>query len=82
MTHCTGTAYHYYRLLALGGLVVACLPVDPRFACSDPVDDEGFLRETKIRNMTSFAGEVKPSAPCRKILRHVKEPSQYESEIS
>jgi hypothetical protein len=27
-----------------------------------------------IRNMTSFGGDVKPSAPCRKILRHVKIP--------
>jgi hypothetical protein len=25
-----------------------------------------------------FGGEVKPSATCRKILRHVKNPSKYE----
>jgi hypothetical protein len=28
----------------------------------------------KIRSTTSFGGEVKPSATCRKILRHVKDP--------
>jgi hypothetical protein len=27
----------------------------------------------KIRGTISFGGEVKPSVPCRKILRHVKE---------
>jgi hypothetical protein len=27
----------------------------------------------KIGSTTSFGGEVKPSAPCRKILRHVKD---------
>jgi hypothetical protein len=26
----------------------------------------------------SFAGEVKPSATCRKILRHVKDPLRYD----
>jgi hypothetical protein len=33
-----------------------------------------FLRAIKIRSTTSFGEEVKPSAPCRKILRHVKNP--------
>jgi hypothetical protein len=28
----------------------------------------------KIRSTTSFGGQVKPWPPCRKILRHVKEP--------
>jgi hypothetical protein len=32
------------------------------------------LRAIEIRITTSFKGEVKPSAPCRKILRHVNEP--------
>jgi len=29
--------------------------------------------------MTSFGGEVKPSGPRREILRHVKEPYEYEN---
>jgi hypothetical protein len=31
-------------------------------------------RAIRIRNTTSFRKAVKPSAPCRKILRHVTEP--------
>jgi hypothetical protein len=30
--------------------------------------------------MTSFGGEVKPSAPCRKILLHVKELLRYDAD--
>jgi hypothetical protein len=45
-------------LFVLGGPVVVCLPLGPRFA-------------TK--------GEVKPSVTCRKILRHVTEPYEYET---
>jgi hypothetical protein len=54
---------------------LACFPLDLRFAGSNPAEMDGFLRDIKIRNMTSFGGEAKPSAPYRKILRHVKKPS-------
>jgi hypothetical protein len=54
--------------------VVACLPLDPKFAVSNPTEDDGILRATKIRGTISFGGEIKPSAPNRKISRHVKEP--------
>jgi hypothetical protein len=47
--------------------VVACLPLDPRFAGSNPADDGGFLRVIKIRRTTSFGGEVKLSVPCRRF---------------
>jgi hypothetical protein len=30
--------------------------------------------EIKTRSTPSFGGEVKPSAPCRKILRDVEDP--------
>jgi hypothetical protein len=52
--------------------VLTCLPLDRRFAGSNPAQNDGFLGEIKIRNTTSFVGEVKPLAPCRNILRHVK----------
>jgi hypothetical protein len=42
--------------VALGGLVVACLPLDPRFAGSNPAEDDAFLRAIKIRSTTSFGG--------------------------
>jgi hypothetical protein len=41
---------------------------------SNPADNNGFLKVITIHSMTSFGGEVKPSAKCRKILQHVKEP--------
>jgi hypothetical protein len=47
--------------------------LDPRFEGSNPVEDDGFLRAIKICTTTSVRGEVKPSVPCRKILRHVKD---------
>jgi hypothetical protein len=51
--------------VALGGLVVACLPLHPRLAGSNLAEDDGFLRVIKIRSTTSFGGEVKSSVPCR-----------------
>jgi hypothetical protein len=53
--------------------VVSCLPLDPRFAGSNPTEDEGFLRAINNLRMTLFGEEVKPSALCGKILRYVKE---------
>jgi hypothetical protein len=54
----------------------ACLLLDQRFDGSNPAEDDGLLRATKIRSMTSNGKEVKPSASCRKIIRHVEEPLQ------
>jgi hypothetical protein len=62
-----------------GGLVVACLPQNPRLAGSNPAEDDGFLRVIKIRSTTSFGGEEKSSVPCRN-LRHVKEPYEHEKD--
>jgi hypothetical protein len=53
---------------------LACLSLDPRFAGSIPAEVDRFLGVIKIRRTPSFGGEVKPLAPCRNILRHVKEP--------
>jgi hypothetical protein len=57
--------------------VIRCLlrlPLDPRLAGWNPAEDDGFLRAIKIYITTSFEMEVKPTALCRKILWHVKEP--------
>jgi hypothetical protein len=40
---------------------------------SNPADGDGLLRAINIRSRTFFGREVKPSAPGRKILRHVKD---------
>jgi hypothetical protein len=37
-----------------------------------------FLKAIQICSTTSFRGEVKPSAPCCKILWHVKDPLRYD----
>jgi hypothetical protein len=60
--------------------VVACLPFDPRFAGSNPADDNGFLRATKILSTTSFAGGGGIKAVGR--LWHVKDHCKYERDIS
>jgi hypothetical protein len=43
-----------------------------------PNRGDGFLRAIKICSTPSFRGEVKPSAPCCKILQYIKE--LYENE--
>jgi hypothetical protein len=63
--------------VALSDLVVACLPLNPSFAGSNPADDDGILRAIKIHSRTSFGVEVKSLAPCRKSLLHVNEPHEY-----
>jgi hypothetical protein len=45
---------------------------------SNSAENNGFLRAIKIRSTPSFRGEVKPFAPCRKILQHVKNPFKYD----
>jgi hypothetical protein len=39
--------------------VVACLQLDPRFAGSNPAEDNGILKAIKIRSTISFGGEVR-----------------------
>jgi hypothetical protein len=36
---------------------VTCLQLDPRFAVSDPAQDDGFLRAIKISSTLSFGKE-------------------------
>jgi hypothetical protein len=50
------------------------LTLDPRFAGSNPAEDDGFLRAITICCMPSFGEEVKPAVSSRKILQHVKDP--------
>jgi hypothetical protein len=54
--------------------------LDPEFSGSDPTESDGFLRVTIIRSTTYFGGEIKPSAPFRKILRNVKDPLRRDRE--
>jgi hypothetical protein len=58
----------------LGCLLVIVLATGPKVRGLKPAEDDVFLRAIKICSLTSFGGEEKPSAPCHKILRHVKDP--------
>jgi hypothetical protein len=52
--------------------MVSVFAIGPKFIGFIPALGDGFLRTIKIRSTPSFGGEVKSSAPCRKILKHVK----------
>ena len=58
-------SYILYR--GFGGLGVACWPLVPKFAGSNPAEAVGFFRAKKILSTPSFGGEVKPSVPCRRF---------------
>jgi hypothetical protein len=45
-----------HTVVVLGGLVVACLLLDPKFACSNLAEKDGFLRTTEILNTAYFRG--------------------------
>jgi hypothetical protein len=55
----------------LGGVVVSVPATRPNRRGLKPGRGGGFLWAIKIRSTTLF-GEVKPEAPCRKIVLHVK----------
>jgi hypothetical protein len=57
--------------------VVSVLAVGPKGRGLKPGGGDGSLREIKICSTPSLRWEVKPEAPCRKILRHVKNPLTY-----
>ena len=50
-----------------GGLGVACWPLVPKFAGSNPAEAVGFLGAKKILSTPSFGREVKPWVPCRRF---------------
>jgi hypothetical protein len=54
------------------GLVVVVHAIRPKFRGFKP--SRWIFKCDMFRSTTSFRKEVKPSAPCRKILPHVKDP--------
>jgi hypothetical protein len=62
----------YFSRCRLGGVTVSVLATGPKIRGFNPSRDDGFLRAIRIRSTPSLGGEVKLSAPCHKILRHVK----------
>jgi hypothetical protein len=58
--------------VVLGGLSVTVIANTPSFGCSNSAEGE------EILSTLSFGEDVKPSAPFRKVLRRVKNPSKSE----
>jgi hypothetical protein len=54
------------------------LTIGPKISRFKPSGKRCIFKGVKIRSTTSFGVEVKPSAPCRNILRHVKDPLRYD----
>jgi hypothetical protein len=53
--------------IGIGGLGVACWPLIPTFAGSNPAKAVGYLGRKKILSAPSFGGEVKLSVQCRRF---------------
>jgi hypothetical protein len=51
--------------------VIVVLATGPKVHEFKPAEDDGFVMAIRICSTSSFGGEVKPSAPCLKISRHV-----------
>jgi hypothetical protein len=58
-----------------GGVVVSVIATGTEGRGFKPDGAEKCLIAIKIRSSPSFGWEIKPEAPCRKILRHAKEHS-------
>jgi hypothetical protein len=62
----------------LCGVMASLLTIGPKFRGFKPRRGYRFLMAIKISSTTSFGLEVKPSVPCRKILRRVNGIYMYE----
>ena len=50
-----------------GGLGVTCLPLDPRFAGSNPTEVDGFFQDVKILSTRPLGGTLKLGVPSLKF---------------
>jgi hypothetical protein len=60
--------------VVLGGLVVSVLAIVFRVRGFKPGRGRWIFKGDKIRQHAFLGGKVKPSIPCREILRYVREP--------
>jgi hypothetical protein len=63
--------------IRLGGVVVSVFATGPKGRGFKPGQGDGIFKAIKIRSTPFFEWEVKPEAPCHKILRHVRNPLMY-----
>jgi hypothetical protein len=64
--------------VVLGGVICIVLAIGPKVRGLKPSRERWLFNGEKIRSMTSFGGEVKPSSPGRKILQNVKYSLKYD----
>ena len=69
-------------IIRFGGLGVACWPLVPKFACSNPAEAVRIFRAKKILSTHSFEGEVKPLVPCRRFAARKRSLNGVEVVIS
>jgi hypothetical protein len=62
----------------LGDVMVRVLAIGSMVCGFRPGRGHGSLRSIRLRSTSSFGGQVKPQAPCPRILRHVKTTCKYE----
>jgi hypothetical protein len=60
--------------------MVDVLVIGPKVREFEPGRVDGFLMAIKVSSVTSFGWYAKPSVPCRRILRQVKETYMYEKD--
>jgi hypothetical protein len=60
--------------VAIGGLVVIELAIGPKVSGFKSGRGRWVSKDDKNGSTTSVGGEVKPSVPCLKVLRNVKDP--------
>jgi hypothetical protein len=64
----------YYHLVAIGGVMVSVLAIDPKFHRFKPGRERWIYKGDKNPQHVFFQREVKPSASCLKVLGFVKTP--------
>jgi hypothetical protein len=69
--------YRNLRISRFGGVVFSVLATGPKGRRFKPGRGDGFLKAIKIRSTPCFGWKVKAEAPCRKIVRLVKDPLTY-----
>jgi hypothetical protein len=70
------------REVVLSSLVVAVLAIGLKVRGLKPNGERWIFKGDKNTQHAFLRREVKPSAPCCKILQHVAEPYEYERDIS
>jgi hypothetical protein len=70
------------NVVVLGGVMVIMLVIGPNVRGFKHRRERWSFKGDKIRSTAFFREAVKPSEPCRKIVRHVKEQLRYDRDTN